>query len=112
VVCNVWPVGWGRNWEVATECPWLGGQIGRAYSQGFQVGRGEDGTKFLLGVITLKHWAAYTVEANRGGYNSVVQPFDLMDSYLPAFREAVVEGKAAGVMCSCQSPTADRSMLP
>ena len=49
---------WGRNWEVATECPFLGGQIGKAYAQGFQVGPGEDGSKYLLGVITLKHWAA------------------------------------------------------
>ena len=83
-----------------TECPWLGGQIGTAYSKGFQTGKGEDGGKFLLGVITLKHWAGYTVEEDRSGYNSIITPFDLQDSYLPAFRAAVREGKAAGVMCS------------
>ena len=33
------------------------------------------------------------MEEDRSGYNSVVKPFDLMDSYLPAFRAAVVEGK-------------------
>lgn len=50
--------------------------------------------------------AADTVEANRGGYNSVVAPFDLMDSFLPAFRAAVVEGNAAGIMCSYSTPPA------
>ena len=89
---------WGRNWEVATEDPFLGGQIGAAYAQGFQ--QGPNNSQTLLGVITLKHWAAYTVETNRHGANSVVTPFDLMDSYLPAFKAAVTEGKAAGIMCS------------
>lgn len=87
----------------SAECPWLGGQIGTAYSKGFQTGKGEDGGKFLLGVITLKHWAGYTVEEDRSGYNSVITPFDLTDSYLPAFRAAVRNGKAAGVMCSYNS---------
>jgi beta-glucosidase-like glycosyl hydrolase len=89
--------------EVATECPWLSGRIGTAYATGFQTGKGEDGGKFLLGVITLKHWAGYTVETDRSGYNSVITPFDLADSYLPAFRAAVRDGKAAGVMCSYNS---------
>ena len=89
---------WGRNWEVATEDPFLGGQIGAAYAQGFQ--EGSNNSQPLLGVITLKHWAAYTVEANRNGANSEVTRFDLTDSYLPAFKAAVIEGQAAGIMCS------------
>ena len=83
---------------------WLGGQIGTAYSKGFQTGKGEDGGKFLLGVITLKHWAGYTVEEDRSGYNSIITPFDLQDSYLPAFRAAVRDGKA-GTVCRILSPT-------
>ena len=51
-------------------------------------------------MITLKHWAGYNVERNRGGYDDNVSRFDLLDSYLPAFRAAVTEGHAAGVMCS------------
>ena len=91
---------WGRNWEVASEDPFVTGAIGAAYARGFQTD--PEGGPFLLGVLTIKHWAVYTVEANRNGYNSVASPFDLADSYLPAFRAAVTEGKAAGVMCSCK----------
>lgn len=43
---------WGRNWEVATECPHLGGQIGLAYVTGFQTGKGEDSAKYHLRSIT------------------------------------------------------------
>jgi len=46
---------WGRNWETATEDPFLDGQIGAAYARGFQT---LNGNKFLTGIITLKHWAA------------------------------------------------------
>ena len=86
----------GRNWEVASECPHLTGRVGEAYSLGFQ--RGED-PKYLMGIITLKHWAAYLVEKNRGGYNDKLEMFDLADSFLPGFRRSVREGGAAGVMC-------------
>ena len=96
---------------MSTECPFLGGQIGKAYAQGFQTGKGEDGGKYLLGVITLKHWAGYNVERNRGGYDDNVSRFDLLDSYLPAFRAAVTEGHAAGVMCSCKSSDIAESRL-
>ena len=37
---------------------------------------------------------------DRGGYNAVIEPYDLGDSYLASWRTAVVKGKAAGVMCS------------
>ena len=70
-------------------------RIGVAYSKGFQ--EGED-PRYLLGVITLKHWVAYNVETNRNGYNAKVEAYDLSDSYLTAFKAAVMEGRAAGVM--------------
>ena len=34
------------------------------------------------------------------GYNAKIAPFDLSDSYFAAFRAAVKQGGAAGVMCS------------
>lgn len=55
----------GRNWEVATEDPFLGGRIGEAYAKGFQTAAADP--HHLLGIITLKHWAGYSVEKNRGG---------------------------------------------
>ena len=87
---------WGRNWEVASECPYLTGQIAAQYAKGFQTGSDD---RFLLGVITLKHWMGYGVEANRTSYDSMISRFDLVDSYLPQWRAAVEEGRAAGVMC-------------
>lgn len=88
---------WGRNWEVASEDPYHTGQIGAAYATGFQVG--ED-PRYLLGVITLKHWAAYSVEKSRTSVDDNVTAFDLSDSYLVSFRNAVLNGHAAGMMCS------------
>ena len=61
-------------------------------------------------MITLKHWAGYTVENDRSGYNSVIAPFDLQDSYLPAFRAAVREGKAAG-NCPPATPAASLQIV-
>jgi len=88
---------WGRNWEVASSDPYLTGEIGKAYAVGFQEGTDPH---FLLGVLTIKHWAAYNVENQRNSFNAVVSKFDLTDSYLRGWRTAVVDGKAAGVMCS------------
>eukprot|EP00755_Sulcionema_specki_P002808 Sspe_Gene.119249::Locus_114633_Transcript_1_1_Confidence_1.000_Length_797::g.119249::m.119249 len=84
---------WGRNWEVASEDPLLTGRIGTAYSVGFQRNRADP--EFLLGAMTLKHYLAYNVETDRHGFNSEVAPYDLTDTYLPAFEMAVREGKAA-----------------
>lgn len=117
----------GRNWEVASSDPYLTGEIGAAYAHGFQgerpqrrivqkarchgfnhqslscdVAESLTEPEYLLGVLTIKHWVAYNVEANRGGFNAVVSKFDLTDSYLRAWRPAVVDGRAAGVMCSCE----------
>ena len=64
---------------------------------------GAEDPNHLLGIITIKHWAAYLVEENRGGYDDHVNAYDLSDSYFPAFRRAVTHGNAAGVMCSYNS---------
>lgn len=57
-ICALLNRSWGRNWEVASEDPFLTGEIGTNYAVGFQ--QGSD-ARYLLGVLTLKHWAAYTV---------------------------------------------------
>ena len=89
---------WGRNWEVASEDPYHSGEVGAAYAAGFQRGDADAAdSRFLKGVLTLKHWAAYNVEANRGGYDAQVPAFDLAGTFLPAFRRAVRKGGAAGM---------------
>ena len=85
---------------MASECPYLTGQIAAEYAKGIQTGSDD---RFLLGVITLKHWMGYGVETNRTSYDSKITRFDLVDSYLPQWRAAVQDGGAAGVMCSCAS---------
>lgn len=79
--------------------PYLTGQIAVQYAKGFQNGNDD---RFLLGVLTLKHWMGYGVEANRTAFNSKISRFDLVDTYLPQWKVAVEEGRAAGVMCSCE----------
>eukprot|EP01113_Clastostelium_recurvatum_P014919 TRINITY_DN1818_c0_g2_i1.p1 TRINITY_DN1818_c0_g2~~TRINITY_DN1818_c0_g2_i1.p1 ORF type:complete len:760 (+),score=162.36 TRINITY_DN1818_c0_g2_i1:146-2425(+) len=94
---------WGRNQEVPGEDPYLSGQFAYAYTTGLQ--QGED-KRFLQAVVTLKHWAAYSLEdipgtnINRYNFNAIVNSYDWANTYTPAFKAAVVEGKAKGVMCS------------
>ena len=67
--------------------------------------------RFLLAAATLKHLTAYSLEDwspsgnfsdhtfTRQTFDANVSLRDLNDTYLPAFRAAVVEGGAVGVMC-------------
>ena len=48
----------------------------------------------------LKHFTAYSTEANRGHDTYKISTFDLFDSYLAQYEIAFKEGKASGVMCS------------
>ena len=92
---------WGRNQEVPSEDPLLNGEFGKLYTQGLQEGEDKRYTKV---VVTLKHWAAYSLEDSDGhtrhNFNANVSNFALQDTYWPAFRRSVVDGKAKGVMCS------------
>jgi beta-glucosidase len=52
-------------------------------------------------VATPKHYAVHSgPEVLRHNFNVPVSKHDLMDTYVPAFRAAVVEGKADSVMCA------------
>jgi len=75
-------------------------------SKGLQ--NGGDPRGFLLTVSGLKHFAAYSLEQygppndpaewTRQTFNAEVSPFDATDSYFPAFKRAIQDGGAAGVM--------------
>ena len=92
---------WGRNQEVCGEDPLLNGDFGSQYTLGLQ--QGVDATH-LQAVVTLKHWDAYSLEDaggfTRHNFNAIVSPYALASTYFPAFRKAVQEGGATGVMCS------------
>ncbi|MDR3527160.1 MAG: glycoside hydrolase family 3 C-terminal domain-containing protein [Rhizomicrobium sp.] len=88
---------WGRGQETYGEDPYLTARMGVAYVTGMQ-GPNPD----LPDVIsTPKHFAVHSgPESTRHAANVFVSPHDLEDTYLPAFRAAIVEGHAGSIMCA------------
>jgi len=88
---------WGRGQETYGEDPFLTARMGVAYVTGIQ-GPNPD----LPDVIASpKHFAVHSgPEPSRHTDNVMVLPHDLEDTYLPAFRAAIVEGKAGSIMCA------------
>ena len=86
---------WGRGQETYGEDPYLTGRMGVAFVQGLQ---GDD-PRYLKVVATPKHYAVHSgPEALRHHFDARVSEQDLRETYLPAFRDCVVEGKAYSVM--------------
>lgn len=88
---------WGRGQETYGEDPYLTGQLGSALVKGFQ---GDD-PKYLKITACAKHFAVHSgPESSRHEYNAEISDYDLWDTYLPAFRDLIVDAKVAGVMCA------------
>ena len=88
---------WGRGQETYGEDPFLTGRMGVAYVTGLQ---GDD-PKYYLAIATPKHYAVHSgPEPTRHFADVDVSKHDQVDTYEPAFRAAVVEGKAGSVMCA------------
>jgi len=88
---------WGRGQETYGEDPALAGQMGMAFIRGIQ---GDDPLLFK-GIATPKHFVVHSgPEPARHSFNVNVAPFDLEDTYLPAFRNAIVDAKAQSLMCA------------
>jgi beta-glucosidase len=80
---------WGRGQETYGEDPFLAGKLGVAFIQGLQTSDG----KHLYATATAKHYAVHSgPEPLRHGFDATVSAHDIEDTYLPAFREAVVVG--------------------
>ena len=94
---------WGRILETTGEDPYLTGEFGGAYTSGLQLNPEID-ADHLQAIVTLKHFAAYSVEnygnESRHTFNAVVSDYDAASTFFPAFKAAVTEGDAKGVMCS------------
>jgi beta-glucosidase len=87
---------WGRGQETYGEDPFLTGKMGVAFITGLQ---GDD-PNHLTAVATAKHYAVHSgPEPLRHGFDAQASSHDLEDTYLPAFRDAVVDGKVRVVMC-------------
>ena len=88
---------WGRGQETYGEDPFLTGRLGRNFVKGLQ---GNDKT-YLKAAACAKHYAVHSgPEPKRHSFNISVSNYDLWDTYLPAFKELVVGGQVAGVMCA------------
>jgi beta-glucosidase len=88
---------WGRGQETYGEDPFLTGRMGVAFVTGLQ---GDD-PKYLRVISTPKHFAVHSgPEPSRHSINIEVSKHDMEDTYLPAFRAAVIEGQAESVMCA------------
>jgi beta-glucosidase len=88
---------WGRGQETYGEDPFLTGRMGVAYVTGLQ----GDNPKYYLAIATPKHFAVHSgPEPTRHFADVDVSKHDEVDTYEPAFRAAIVEGKAGSVMCA------------
>jgi len=88
---------WGRGQETYGEDPFVAGKMAVAFVTGMQ---GDD-PKYIRAIATPKHFAVHSgPEPSRHVFNVEVSNHDMADTYLPAFRAAVVEGKAGSVMCA------------
>jgi beta-glucosidase len=88
---------WGRGQETYGEDPFLAGRMGVAYVTGLQ---GED-PKYYLAIATPKHFAVHSgPEPTRHFADVDVSKHDQVDTYEPAFRAAITEGKAGSIMCA------------
>ena len=88
---------WGRGQETYGEDPYLTGTMGKAFVKGIQ---GDD-PNYLKAAACAKHYAVHSGPENtRHTFNTFVTDYDLWDTYLPAFRDLVVDAHVAGVMCA------------
>jgi len=108
---------WGRGQETYGEDPYLTGRMGVAFVKGLQ----GDHPKYLKVVATPKHYAVHSgPEPMRHSFDARVSEKDLRETYLPAFKECIIEGKAESIMGAynrtngepcCASPTLLQKIL-
>ncbi|MBZ4033866.1 glycoside hydrolase family 3 C-terminal domain-containing protein [Flavobacterium sp. 17A] len=86
---------WGRGQETYGEDPFLTSKIGVAFVEGLQ---GKD-PKYFKTTACAKHFAVHSgPEALRHSFNANPSKLDLYETYLPAFKSLVQEGKVQGIM--------------
>jgi len=108
---------WGRGQETLGEDPYLTGTLATRFIEGVQ---GDD-PRYFAAIATPKHFAVHSgPEQLRHGFNVSPSPRDLTETYLPAFRRSITEGKAYSLMCAynaiggaaaCANPTLLQDIL-
>lgn len=85
---------WGRGHETYGEDPYLTGELGKAYVRGLQ-GEGD----VMKSAACAKHFAVHSgPEALRHRFNAIADKKDMAETYLPAFRDLVVDAGVEAVM--------------
>lgn len=92
---------WGRGQETYGEDPFLSSQMGVSVVKGLQ---GPDNAKYKKLLACAKHYAVHSgPEWSRHELNlNDVEPRDLWETYLPAFKSLVQEADVRQVMCAYQ----------
>ncbi len=91
---------WGRGQETYGEDPFLTGTMAVQFIKGMQ---GND-PKYMKVIATAKHFAVHSgPESERHKFNAEISEYDLRETYLPAFKMCVMDGKAGSLMCAYNS---------
>lgn len=86
---------WGRGHETFGEDPYLTSRMGVRFVEGIQ---GHD-ENYMKAAACAKHFAVHSgPEGIRHSFNAEVSDQDLYETYLPAFKACVQEGKVEAVM--------------
>ena len=90
---------WGRGQETYGEDPYLTSMMGVAVVHGLQ---GPPTNTYRKAFACAKHFAVHSgPEWNRHQFNAEdIDPRDLFETYLPAFKDLVIEGDVQQVMCA------------
>jgi len=95
---------WGRGQETYGEDPFLSGRMAVAFVTGMQ----GNNPKYYRVISTPKHFVVHSgPEPTRHFADVDVSKHDMEDSYMPAFRAAVVQGHAGSVMCAYNAINGD-----
>jgi len=85
---------WGRGHETYGEDPYLTSRLGQAYIRGLQ-GTGD----VMKAAACAKHFAVHSgPESLRHSFNAEVTPKDMEETYLPAFKDCVMDAEVEAVM--------------
>ncbi len=88
---------WGRGQETYGEDPFLTAHMAVAFVTGMQ----GDNPKYYRVIATPKHFDVHSgPEPTRHFADVDVSRHDEVDTYQPAFRAAIVQGKAGSIMCA------------
>jgi beta-glucosidase len=91
---------WVRGQETYGEDPYLTSRVAVAFIKGLQ---GDD-PKYFKVIATAGHFAVHSgPDSSRHQAEVEVSERDLKETYLPAFRASIMEGKADSVMCASNS---------